>query len=93
VDDVCAARCAPVAQHLGNLSSEPRSGAHFRTRLATKHPAEALIYSISVGESDIAVAERAATESYVSARACQRRAKRTVVRRRVSRRVDDMNAH
>ena len=93
VDDVGAARCAAVAQHLWKLGCEPRSGAQFRTRLPTQHPAEALIYSITLCSSDIAVAERAATERYVGARACQRRAKRTVVRRRVSRRVDDMNTH
>ena len=93
VHDVSLPCGAAVAEHLGNLCCEPRSRAQLRARLPAQHAPEALVNAISVSNGNGAVAERPTTERYVRARACQRSAKRTVVRRRVSRRVDDMNTH
>jgi hypothetical protein len=89
VHDVGGARRPAVAQQVGHVLGQPRRPPPARRRPAV----EALVDPVAARPRHVAVRERPGDERDVGACARERRGQRVVVRRRVRRGVDEVDAH
>ena len=93
VHDVRLPRGAAVAQHVGNVLDQTGGGAPPRARRRGSEPVEALVHRVALRGRNVAVGEAAGHQRDVRARARERGRQGAIVRGRVGRWVDDVNAH
>jgi hypothetical protein len=93
VHDVGCSRGAAVAQHVGNVLDQARRGTLPGARRRRSEPVEALVHLVALRGRNVTVGEAAGHQGDVGAGARERRRQRAIVRGRVSRWIDDVNAH
>ena len=94
VDDVGSPRrAAPVAEHVRDVLEQLRHGPQPGAGRAERVAVERLSDHVAIRRRRRAVGERAGHELDLGAQIGQRRGQRVVVRQRVCRRVDDVDAH